>query len=41
MFIVSASTVRFGSISADMLKPYDFKVLTRVIEEALGRSSET
>ena len=31
--------IRAGAIA--MLKPYDFKVLMRVIEEALGRSSET
>ena len=31
--------IQNGAIA--MLKPYDFKVLTRVIEEALGRSSET
>jgi CheY-like chemotaxis protein len=30
--------IQHGAIA--MLKPYDFKVLTRVIEEALGRSSE-
>ena len=31
--------IQAGAIA--MLKPYDFKVLMRVIEEALGRSSET
>ena len=31
--------IQDGAIA--MLKPYDFRVLTRVIEEALGRSSET
>ncbi len=31
--------IQDGAIA--MLKPYDFKVLTRVIEEALGRSSES
>jgi two-component system, OmpR family, phosphate regulon sensor histidine kinase PhoR len=31
--------IQDGAIA--MLKPYDFKVLMRVIEEALGRSSET
>ena len=30
--------IQDGAIA--MLKPYDFKVLMRVIEEALGRSSE-
>jgi CheY-like chemotaxis protein len=31
--------IQDGAIA--MLKPYDFKVLTRVIEEALGMSSKT
>ena len=31
--------IRDGAIA--MLKPYDFRVLTRVIEEALGKPSET
>jgi DNA-binding NtrC family response regulator len=30
--------IQHGAIAT--LKPYDFKVLTRVISEALGRSSE-
>ena len=30
--------IQHGAIA--MLKPYDFKVLTRVIEEALGQSSK-
>ena len=31
--------IQHGAIA--MLKPYDFKVMTRVIEEALGRSAES